>query len=103
MSKDKPVNETSASAEGYTHPCPTHDQDQCVVEVVYPKGVVENGNTYRQGEQLVLPRRHANSQNKPGRPVYRVVRTLKYVNDPTAVSTAIGYEEEVDEGPLKIS
>ena len=111
MSKDKTNNAAGGATGGgpldvsepFKHPAATHDQDEVVVEVVFPQGVKENGNVHRKGDKLVLKRGHAVAQNKPGRPVYRIVRTIQYVNDPSAVSTATDYEDVVEDGPLEIS
>ncbi|MCK4624569.1 MAG: hypothetical protein KAV00_04605 [Phycisphaerae bacterium] len=79
-------------------PYETHDQDLVVVEVVFAKGVREDGRVYRCGETLTIRRGHALAQNTPGRQVYRILATAIYQNGPADQA-----EELLDEGPLEIS
>ena len=83
---------------GAIHPHPPHDQDTVVVEVLWPKGVKDDGKVYHQGQLYVTKRGHARGQNAPGRQVLRVVRTVLYYNGPEVLA-----EESVGEGPLELS
>jgi hypothetical protein len=61
------------------HPYEPHADDLVAVEVVFPAGVHVDGKVYAKGQTLTVTRGHALAQN---RPVYRILRTVRYVNGP---------------------
>ena len=75
-----------------------HPQDLVAVEVVFPGGVREDGKVYACGQTLTLARGHATAQNQPGRPVYRILSTVRYANGPADQA-----EQPANDGPLAIS
>ncbi|NOX57556.1 MAG: hypothetical protein GXP29_01690 [Planctomycetes bacterium] len=75
-----------------------HDQDECVFEVVYPKGVLENGRFVPQGELIMLRRGHALAQNTTESETYRLVKTVRHVHGPS-----LSYEGVAYDGPKRIS
>jgi len=91
-----PASATPPPAKGTVHPYPVSDQDLVAVEVVYPQGVRQNGRNYRPGETLTLKRGLVTHYNKH-KPVYRVLRTVRYANGPADQA-----EEQPAEGPLNL-
>lgn len=84
------------------HPYPPHAHDLVAVEVVWADGIVrEGGKRYSRGEQLVIARSHCEQQNAAQRPagktVYRILRTVRYVNGPADQA-----EEAEYSGPLNV-
>ncbi len=82
------------------HPFEPASQDLVVVEVVHREGVKEDGKVYKFGKTLTLARGHAEAQNKPDRPVYRILKTVRYAKDPEPDAS---YEQRTVPGPLNIS
>jgi len=82
------------------HPFEPHDQDRVTVEVVHPQGVKEDGKEYKKGMWVTLSRGHAMAQNRPGGQVYRVIKTVRYHNDPNPSDS---YEQPIAPQPLDVS
>ena len=87
---------TTASI-GPMHRYEPHEQDLVAVEVVFAQGVRQHGKVYQRGEALVLKRGYAKRRNRPGRPVFRVLGTVRYHKGPADQA-----EEALEEGPLDL-
>ena len=68
------------------HRYPPDPQDSVAVQVVTDRPVRVNGQLWKPGQTLVLPRERIEAHNKahgePGRPIFQVVKTVHYVNGP---------------------
>ena len=94
--KAKTTAATTLPTQGHQLPYTPSDQDLVAVEVVYPQGVRQNGRNYRPGETLTLKRGLVTHYNKH-KPVYRVLRTVRYANGPADQA-----EDRPVEGPLEL-
>ena len=94
--KPKPATPPPRS-KGFTHPHPTHDDDLVAVKVIHAKGVNYQGKTYRQGQAFVMRRSAAMARDDQGRRPLRILKTVRYVNDPADQA-----EDGLEEGPLDL-
>ena len=77
-----------------------HPRDLVAAEVVFPRGIRENGRVYKCGEVIAIDRGHAMAQNKPDKKVFKILRTVRYKNDPNPDAN---YEEQPEDGPIDVT